>query len=184
MERVLNYLLTLTPRQVLVRLWLLLLTGAAISGIRLLSGVASAVCIIVLVGYSHVVVLGASSSSPVVKRFGRLLCAVLGVFALAMSIIMPFLELRGVDSSLSAEGWIGLAIALPVNIAVFVPFFLATHVISDVRRAKGVYKTFDFFPTFLALYFGWFGGIIYAHRLVRESFPNASSQHSAGGNGG
>lgn len=61
MERVLTYLVALTPKQVLFRAWALLFCAFALNGIRPLSGVASAIAVVVLVGYSYVVILGTAS---------------------------------------------------------------------------------------------------------------------------
>jgi len=177
MKRALAYVVTLTPKQVLLRVWALLLVAMVMSGIRPLSGLASALGIVVIVGYSYLVILGATSSSARLKRVARTLCAFLIAFAVGVTAALPFLEARNMEAEApgSVQDWVGLAIVGPVNIAIFAPFFLATHVINEARRAKGVQKPFDGFLTFISLYFGLFGGLIYAHRLVREFFGEGIS---------
>lgn len=118
------------------------------------------------------------------KRVARTLFALLIVIVAVIVLTMPYLQTPNMDTPEFLNRWPGAAIVLVTNTVIFAPFFLATHVINEARRTKRVYKPFDVYLTFISLYFGMFGGFLYAHRLVREVFSDSHSDHAAGANEG
>ena len=170
MQKLLDQILTLTPGQLLKRSWLALLVCSAFSGLPKLEGLAAVLGLTVFVGYPLIVILSLSNKKSISHKIARLLALVF--IACSLVLISGFPQ---VFSSLIQTGvyqlknsWAVLVFMILFNASIFIPLFLATHVLDVARQKNGTYKPLDFIPTFLGFYFGIFGGMLYVHRLVRE----------------
>ncbi len=171
MKRALSVLASLTPRQLLVRAWLVLLCSALLANFKPLSGLGAAIGFAVVVGYPYVVALGMApkSDDAGAAKLARNLFYLWVLVLAAVAALLPFegaIQLQ--PSPTNLLGWVSISAAVLVNIVVFAPFFLATRFLDEARRRTGSYVHFQSIPTFLGFYFGIFGGYLYVHRLVRE----------------
>jgi hypothetical protein len=66
--------------------------------------------------------------------------------------------------------WMEVVFAVAVNVVVFGPFFLGAAALNDVRHAMKQPTVLDSIPNFLTLFFGMFGGLLFAHRAIRQFF--------------
>ena len=141
------------------------------STIPVLSGVGLVVSLTALVGYCYTVILGMPGAGSTSRRIAKVLGIVLAACAVILVAAIPFMSfgMKGAwEVPPLIDGWTINVYGLVLDIAIFLPFFVATHVIDIARQIKGYYKPLDYLGTFLGLYFGLFGGLLYVHRLVRE----------------
>jgi hypothetical protein len=116
---------------------------SATVGSRILQGIAATVGLGVLFGYPAAVILGFPEPF---STAGRRRILWIAVSVLAASVIST-IEGEGITTS----DWVRAVIAVPLTIVVCAPFFIATSVIGDARRALGSYKVGDCIGTWVSV---------------------------------
>jgi cation transport ATPase len=146
--------------------------AAALQAIPALSGLGASVGLGVVCGYPYVVALGIEPH-PSKEPFKLVLKVLLVLFIAALFAVAVLVPIEhGYTSSIEATpehpAW--FLAALLLNVSLWGPLFLATHVLDERRRRLGHYSHLQSIPTFLGLFYGIFGGYFYVHRLIRESY--------------
>jgi hypothetical protein len=120
----------------------------------------------IVFGYPFLLIFGfpAPYSSKITRRFSIVSLAVLSLICIASSIESPWMDEDPITTS-----WVKITIAVPVQVIVFAPFFVATHVLGEVRRSLGIYKPFDSIGACISLFFFPFGGMFFLHRSVASA---------------
>jgi hypothetical protein len=172
MEALLRYLATLSPRKLLLSCWAVLLLLSLLLLFRPLEGIATAAGLCLIAGYPYVLILGLPSGivRPSIKVTARwLLVGFVGV-VVALAVGIPFLpeEYKTPTSPQSGREWLELLFGVLSVAAIFPPFFLGAAALNDTRRYMRQDPTLESIPNFLALYFGFAGGLLWVHRRVRE----------------
>lgn len=60
----------------------------------------------------------------------------------------------------------GVILGALAGATLFAPFFIATHVLGEARRALGVYKPLDSIGAWVSLLYFGFGGVFFIRRTV------------------
>ena len=142
--------------------WMLERAGSPVP-LRALGATISAM---IVFGYPFLLIFGfpAPYSSKITRRFSIVSLAVLSLICIASSIESPWMDEDPITTS-----WVKITIAVPVQVIVFAPFFVATHVLGEVRRSLGIYKPFDSIGACISLFFFPFGGMFFLHRSVASA---------------
>jgi hypothetical protein len=77
--------------------------------------------------------------------------------------------------------WIKIIIGVPIDVLVFAPFFVATHVLGQARRSLGLYKPFDSIGACVSLFFFPFGGVFFLHRNVASAVQSLRTSDASNG---
>jgi hypothetical protein len=143
-------------------LWLTHAVGAALSTIAIF-------------GYPFVIIFGFPAPySSVTSRRVSILAVLAALTACIASVIDIHATANAVDS------WPARLFGLLFATLIFSPFFVATHVLGQVRRALGVYKPFDSIGAFISmLYFG-LGGVFFLHRSVASPAETVVTERRTG----
>jgi hypothetical protein len=131
-------------------------------------------------GYPFVIVFGFPATySSVTSRRIMVLSALVLVIVCVGSVIDPH------STHEAAATWSGRLFGLLFAVLVISPFFIATHVLGEVRRAQGVYKPLDSIGAWFSLIYFGIGGVFFLHRSVAsaaESIATERRTHKGIGN--
>ena len=128
---------------------------------------------VVMLGYPLLVIFGfpAPYSTPLRRQIalgsGALLCVVVLTMALAPA------------TSLTAPEWWQAALGLPLVSLLYAPFFLATSVVGDARRALGRYLLGDCIGTWICLFSYPLFGVFFIQRTVASVLVALDAQGSS-----
>jgi hypothetical protein len=115
-------------------------------------------------GYPFVIVFGFPAPySSVTSRRVSILAVVAAVTACIASVIDIRLAPEVVDT------WPGRVFGFLFGVLIFSPFFVATHVLGQARRALGVYKPLDSISAWISLFYFGLGGVFFLHRTVANA---------------
>jgi hypothetical protein len=120
----------------------------------------------VLFGYPFLLIFGfpAPYSTKAARQLSILSLSVLGLICIASLTFNPLAPENQITGS-----WIKLVIGIPVDVLVFAPLFVATHILGQARRSLGVYKPLDSIGAWVSLFFFAFGGVFFLHRNVASA---------------
>ena len=112
----------------------------------------------ILFGYPFLLIFGfpAQYSSNAARRLSILSLSVLGLICITSLIYDPSEPENQITGS-----WIKFIIGVPIDVFVFAPFFVATHILGQARRSLGVYKPLDSIGAWVSLFFFAFGGVFF-----------------------
>ena len=164
MSRVLLWLCRKSSGYVFALTWLVFLAGATLTTSWLpvpIRAFGALMGTIVLFGYPFVLIFGfpAPYSTDISRRVSNL--AVLVIIAACIA--------AAIDPHSHYEipmSWPGALLGVPLAVLLFSPFFVATHVLGEARRALGSYKPTDSIGAWVALFYFAFGGVFFLHRTV------------------
>jgi hypothetical protein len=142
--------------------WILDLAGLSVP----FRGVGAAISTSIPFGYSFLLIFGfpAPYSSRTTRRFSILSLSILGLICIASSI-----DSLSMNENPITTQWIKVIIGVPIEVIVFAPFFVATHVLGEARRSLGTYKPLDSIGACLSLFLFPFGGVFFLHRNVASA---------------
>ena len=169
---------------VFAMIWAVILLGWILDRAGLpvpLRAVGAGISTMILFGYPFLLIFGfpAPYSSKTTRRFSILSLSILGLICIASST-----DSLSMNENPITTWWIKIIIGVPINVLVFAPFFVATHVLGQVRRSLGLYKPFDSIGACVSLFFFPFGGVFFLHRNVASAVQSLpTSEASAGAYG-
>jgi hypothetical protein len=154
---------------VFAMIWVMIVLGWILDRAGLpvpVRAVGTAISTMILFGYPFLLILGfpAPYSSKTTRRFSILSLSVLGLICIASSI-----DSLSMNENPITTPWIKFIIGVPIEVLVFAPFFVATHVLGEARRSLGTYKPFDSIGACVSLFFFPFGGVFFLHRSVASA---------------
>lgn len=184
MDKILLWFSRKSSSAVFAMIWAMILLGWILDHVGLpvpLRAVGAAITTMVLFGYPFLLIFGfpAPYSSKTTRRFSILSLSISGLICIASSI--DSLSMNGTSI---ATGWIKIIVGVPIDVLVFAPFFVATHVLGQARRSLGLYKSFDSIGACVSLFFFPIGGVFFLHRnvaLAVQSLPTSVAPAGAYG---
>jgi hypothetical protein len=155
-----------SPSAVFAMIWAVILLGWILDSIGLspiIRSVGAAISTMILFGYPFLLIFGlpAKYSTKAERRLSILSVCVLGLICIASLILNP-----SAPENQITDSWIKLVIGIPIDVLVFAPFFVATHILGQARRSLGVYRPLDSIGAWVSLFFFAFGGVFFLHRNV------------------
>lgn len=122
-------------------------------------------------GYPFVIVFGfpATYSSVTSRRILALSALVLVILCVG-SVIDPHSTHEAVVT------WPGRLLGLLFGVLAISPFFIATHVLGEVRRVQGVYKPLDSIGAWFSLIYFGIGGVFFLHRSVASAAKSIAAE--------
>jgi hypothetical protein len=119
---------------------------------------------IIIFGYPFVIIFGfpAPYSSVMSRRI-----SILSVLAAITVCVASVIDLHTAPDALNT--WPGRLFGLFFGVLIFSPFFVATHVLGEARRALGAYKPLDSLGAWVSLFYFGFGGVFFLHRSVASA---------------
>jgi len=177
MSRVLTWLSRKSSVYIFALMWAALLAGVTLSELNLpspLRAAGAATVITILYGYPFAIIFGFPSpySTAVSRRVSGLAALVL-LAACSVAAIAP-------TAHYETSGVLGNLLGLLLGALVFSPFFIATHVLGEARRALGSYQPTDSIGAWIALFYFPFGGVFFLHRTVAVTAEAVRARASAG----
>jgi len=118
----------------------------------------------IIFGYPFVLVFGfpAPYSSVTSRRV-----SILAILAVVIACIASVIDIQSAPQAV--DTWLGRVFGLLFGVLIFSPFFVATHVLGQARRALGVYKPFDSIGAWISLVYFGLGGVFFLHRIVASA---------------
>jgi hypothetical protein len=118
----------------------------------------------VIFGYPFVLVFGfpAPYSSVTSRRV-----SILAILAVVTACVASVADIHSAHQAV--DTWPGRLFGLLFGVLIFSPFFVATHVLGQARRAFGVYKPFDSIGAWISLVYFGLGGVFFVHRIVADA---------------
>jgi hypothetical protein len=158
-----------SPSAVFAMIWAVILLGWILDSVGpspIFRSVGAVISTMRLFGYPFLLIFGfpAQYSSKAARRLSILSLSVLGLICIASLIYNPSAPENQITGS-----WIKFVIGIPIDVLVFAPFFVATHILGQVRRSLGVYKLLDSIGAWVSLFFFAFGGVFFLHRNVASA---------------
>jgi len=104
------------------------------------------------------------------------------VSSLALCVLILTCIASAVATSVHYEisGVLGTLLGLPLVALLFSPFFIATHVLGEARRALRSYKPTDSIGAWFALLYFPFGGVFFLHRTVAAAAASILGERGGG----
>jgi hypothetical protein len=170
MHRLLSWLTRKSALSIFIALWFAVLLAWATTWVMpmwITRTLKAAVDFAALIGYPLVVILGLPTQST-----SRAIRVVSFASLLVAAVCSGASGFTG-DTIVFPDGNAASIVGAVVVLLIFAPFFIATHVIGNARRALGQYKPLDFLWTWLELYAFALGGVFFVHRAV-ASIVNAA----------
>jgi|ERR1700733_2399559 len=118
----------------------------------------------VIFGYPFVLVFGfpAPYSSVTSRRI-----SILAILAVVTACIASVTDIHSAPQAV--DTWPGRLCGLLFGALIFSPFFVATHVLGQVRRALGAYKPLDSIGAWISLVYFGLGGVFFLHHIVANA---------------
>jgi hypothetical protein len=118
----------------------------------------------IIFGYPFVIVFGfpAPYSSVTSRRV-----SILAVIAVVTACVASVIDIHAAPEAV--DTWSGRLVGLLFGVLIFSPFFFATHVLGQARRALGVYKPLDSIGAWISLFYFGLGGVFFLHRKVASA---------------
>lgn len=138
----------------------------------MLAGITGVLC---LFGYPFLIIFGFPKPYSTASSRGVALAAAV---VLGLAVVTSMLELQ--IAQLSMPGWWQPLVCVPVVALVYAPFFLATAIIDNARRAVGQYKVLDFIGTWICVlgYPVW--GVFFIQRSIASTLAILDSRIGVG----
>ena len=173
-RRCLFGLARMTPGRLVLSMWLCVFAASALTAFQPTAGLGTALVLAVFSGYPYALILGMPEGvirKGIVSAARKMLAAFL-LLLLLLVFVVPFFP-NGYSTPMTPTTpteWMEYILGLAVNAVVFGPFFLGAAALNDVRQAMKQPTAFDSIPNFLTLFAGLCGGLLFAHRPVRQYF--------------
>jgi hypothetical protein len=179
MSHALLWLSRRSSLSVLALTWAVYLVGSLLTFVQLpwpLRGLGAAIASMLIFGYPFLIIFGfpPPHSSARSRRISAVSLMVLVVGCVVSPIAFP--ATPGAQAS-----WPQALLAVPLVALIFSPFFIATHVLGEARRALGVYKPLDSLGAWICLFWFGFGGVFFLHRSVASAAASIVGPHSGEG---
>ena len=179
MSHILLWLSRRSSLSVLALTWAVYVVGSFLTFVQLpwpLRGLGAAIASTFIFGYPFLIIFGFPSphSSARSRRISAVALMVLVVGCVVSPIAFP-------AKPLAQASWPQAVLGVPLVALIFSPFFIATHVLGEVRRALGVYKPLDSLGAWICLFWFGFGGVFFLHRSVASAATSILGPHSEEG---
>ena len=167
MPRVLLWLSRKSPVSIFAVTWAVFLFGVVLNGNQLpwpVRAIGAVLSTTIIFGYPFVIIFGFPPPySNVTSRRISILSVLAVVTVCVASVINWHTTPEAIDT------WLGRLLGLIFALLLFSPFFVATHVLGEARRALGVYRHLDSFGAWVSLFYFGFGGVFFLHRSVANA---------------
>jgi hypothetical protein len=134
---------------------------AASENSPLLMLLAGVLAVLILFGFALLIIFGFPEpySTALRRRITIASITVLGIAILSASV--PVLR-----QPVAMPEWERISIGLPLVALIYAPFFIATSVLGDARRAVGQYKFGDCIGTWICVFSYWALGVFFVQKTV------------------
>jgi hypothetical protein len=158
-----------SPSAVFAMIWAMILLGWILDSAGpspIFRSVGAVISTTIFFGYPFLLIFGfpAQYSSRAARRLSILSLSVLGLIYIASLMYDPSAPENQITGS-----WIKFIIGVPIDVLVFAPFFVPSHILGQARRSLGVYKPLDSIGAWVSLFFCAFGGVFFLHRNVASA---------------
>jgi hypothetical protein len=167
MPRVLLWLSRKSSGSIFAMVWVIFLIGTVLNINRLpwpARAVGAVLGIAIIFGYPFLIIFG--FPAPYSSKTSRRVSILSGLVLIAACVASVIDRHAMPDASAT---WLRTLLGVPLGVLVFSPFFVATHVLGEARRALGVYKPLDSIGAWVSLLYFGFGGVFFLHRSVAQS---------------
>jgi hypothetical protein len=163
-----------SPLFVFATTWVLILAGFVLSSLPLawpVRLVGSVLGVTIIFGYPFLLIFGFPAPYSTVISRGLSVTALFVLIAASVALVVGSPPTQGEPVS-----WIATLLGFLFGILIFSPFFVATHVLGEARRALGVYKPLDSIGVLISLFYFSVGGVFFLHRSVASAAESVSNR--------
>ena len=163
-----------SPLFVFATTWVLILAGCVLNSLPLAWPVrlfGSVLGMTTIFGYPFLIIFGFPAPYSTVISRGLSVTGLFVLIAAYVALVVGSPATQRVPMS-----WIATFFGFPLAIFIFSPFFVATHVLGEARRALGVYKPLDSIGALISLFYFSVGGVFFLHRSVASAAESVSKR--------